>query len=615
MRYIASDTDDKTDAIWPTQIGAWTSGDLEYEITGLSNGTQYDIQVRAVNGAGNSLWSTTRTATPRTVPGKPDVWTSEAGHQQLRIVWSSPSDDGGADITSYDLRHIRADAPDPADDAAWTLLADVSQSASSHTITGLENGVSYHVEVRAKNAAGNGPWSDRASGSPKGRPGEPTISEVTNADASLVIKWNAPESDGGTAVTSYNLRHIRNDATDFGPTHWTKVDGIWTSGDLSYTLTGLTNEVRYRLSLQAVNSEGPSNWSNFDHVRTGTPGVTATAPGAPTVDSAVWNGQNLDVSWSAPADDGDADITRYDLRHILNGADDKADDNWTVTESAWTSGALEASVPGLDTSVRHDVQVRAVNYAGTGEWSDTKTTTGATVPGPVYCCMFAQWDQSVWISWNWPEHDGGSRVTRYEVRYIRTDVEANWTLMNTDGQDNPWAAEITGLTNYVEYKFEIRAVNRAGQGPWEQIYITPRKTLPKPENVILTPGDGKITATWTAPALDDDMTITGYYLQWLTKIDLDNGRRTYRTSESPKVPADGNLEYEITGLRNGTQYAVMVRSYDATYNDSSPWDRNNWRYSYVGTAPSEVSDLKRTLTRSGSVAISWGAPPATAATT
>ena len=66
LRYIRSDAPDKADANWTVVEDVWStgSGALTYELTGLSGGTQYDVQVRAVNGSGDGPWSATATGTP-----------------------------------------------------------------------------------------------------------------------------------------------------------------------------------------------------------------------------------------------------------------------------------------------------------------------------------------------------------------------------------------------------------------------------------------------------------------------------------------------------------------------------------------------------------------------
>ncbi len=65
VRYIRSDATDKADANWTVLDNAWTSGALQYTITGLTNGVEYDVQVRAENSAGPGPWSATETGTPK----------------------------------------------------------------------------------------------------------------------------------------------------------------------------------------------------------------------------------------------------------------------------------------------------------------------------------------------------------------------------------------------------------------------------------------------------------------------------------------------------------------------------------------------------------------------
>ena len=64
VRHIETGADETDDANWTVEDNAWTSGTLEDTITGLTNGTEYDVQVRAVNSHGDGTWSDTKTGTP-----------------------------------------------------------------------------------------------------------------------------------------------------------------------------------------------------------------------------------------------------------------------------------------------------------------------------------------------------------------------------------------------------------------------------------------------------------------------------------------------------------------------------------------------------------------------
>ena len=193
---------------------------MRYDLGGLSNGVKYDVQVRTVNIAGDGPWSSTRTGTPRTVPGAPGIDSVTPGDESLAVSWSVPPDDGGAAITSYDLRYIRSDAADKAD-ANWSEeQGSGSPTSLQHTITGLSNGVEYDLQVRAVNIAGDGAWSTSVGGTP-------AASAVTPSDA-------APVFAEGTSTT----RSVDEDATAGtavgGPVAATDAD----NDTLAYTLGG-----------------------------------------------------------------------------------------------------------------------------------------------------------------------------------------------------------------------------------------------------------------------------------------------------------------------------------------------------------------------------------------
>ena len=104
-------------------------------------------------------------------------------------------------------------------------------------------------------------------------------------------------------------------------------------------------------------------------------------PAAPTVDSVIPGGDSLTISWSTPAVNRGAGVTSYDLRYIPTTADETDSSNWTIVENVWTASLgrnLEHVITGLVGNTQYDVQVRAVNSAGAGAWSETATGAPTT---------------------------------------------------------------------------------------------------------------------------------------------------------------------------------------------------------------------------------------------
>lgn len=190
-----------------TNVGNVTS----YTVTGLNNGENYFFNVRAVNAAGagdhGSVWATPNIPT---VPGPPRELNTHSSSHQVQVSWREPWFSGYRDITGYEVS---------LDNSHWTA----PDHNSSHTFTGLTNGVPYIFYVRAVNAVGSGEASSvqaapRSSGG--GHTGTGTFGGTTyNATVDGGATSSLPISvDTGADSAVVDLESIAEDVFDGGET-------------------------------------------------------------------------------------------------------------------------------------------------------------------------------------------------------------------------------------------------------------------------------------------------------------------------------------------------------------------------------------------------------------
>ncbi|MDN4480370.1 fibronectin type III domain-containing protein [Demequina muriae] len=129
-------------ATWHTA----TEDDGTIVIEGLDNGTEYTVQVRAINEAGASTPSNEYVATPFTAPDAPAITVAEPGSRSVTLAFAAPVVDGGSEITGYEYSLDGG--------ATWTTTPVGPDE--EFTVYGLTNGTDYEATVRAINASGPG---------------------------------------------------------------------------------------------------------------------------------------------------------------------------------------------------------------------------------------------------------------------------------------------------------------------------------------------------------------------------------------------------------------------------------------------------------------------------
>ena len=187
----------------------------------------------------------------------------------------------------------------------------------------------------------------------------------------LTIDWDAPTDIGGSAITSYDLRYIRSDASGkTDPANWTEVTGIGTDDTGTYEIMGLGPGVQYDVQVRAVNDTGPGPWSESLVVRS-----SLEQPFAPSLTGVTPRddgpGGHVGVRPPRTAAPRSPATTSAQSPATLRTGDE--------TFLAWTTGDgdLQGRVASLTNGVEYDVQVRARNAIDVGDWSETLKGTPA----------------------------------------------------------------------------------------------------------------------------------------------------------------------------------------------------------------------------------------------
>lgn len=212
----------------------------------LSSPVAYSVY-RWTFTAGNStlvIISRLTVVAPPSAPGAPTSVSATAGNAQLALTWTAPASNGGSAITGYTVEYT------PSGGSPAT--ANTGSAATSYTLTGLTNGTSYTVRVRAVNAVGNGTYSTAVTGTPVAvtAPGPVASFSVSGGGCgSVSVVWQAPVSDGGSAITGYRV--IGSSAG------WGGHNVLYSAASRSANIGG-PDDQSVRLEIFAINAVGSS---------------------------------------------------------------------------------------------------------------------------------------------------------------------------------------------------------------------------------------------------------------------------------------------------------------------------------------------------------------------
>ena len=346
-------------ATWTTRSTGTTASPLV--ITGLTNGTAYQVKLRAVNALGAGAASDASTAvTPATIPGTPTSPAISSGSQSISVSWVAPSDGGDPPLTYTVETQKNSEA-----------YVNRGTQTSPYTLSGLDNGATYRARITANNTVGSSATPAVTGDTiPSAVPSAPTTTSSVG-DRSYTVNWTAP-ANNGAAIDYYEVQ-----ITDADEQNWsTIVSPNPGPTATSQPFTSLTNGKSYRTRVRAHNSRG------FGAYAESTSRIpTFAAPGLAS------NGTYRDannrgvrkIAWSTNPTD------------IIN-----APTTTTYVYLQWTNDSSGAAVTSAETLI--------AIYTGPDAWYEEGTSfanSGTVVAGEKYRIRAVQYDGTHAVDTGW----------------------------------------------------------------------------------------------------------------------------------------------------------------------------------------------------------------------
>ena len=537
---------------WSVLVADTQSTDNLYSDTTLSGGDTRHYRVSAINSIDTGAASSVANATTLTGPGVASVTVDQATITQteadVTVTVANPQNE-------LQVVYVRYRVADDAWPSLANLVLSTSGTAVTFTLTGLTGNMEYDVGASLDSAFASGVKTASFTTSPT-KPGKTRFVDASTTESgTLFITWQAPDSDGGSAITGYTVQW-KSGAQSFGgdpSREHTTVDSI-----PNYLITGLTNGTEYTARVIAVNAVGDGPPSDE---ATGTP---VGPPDAPPNVQAGSGHEQLTVSWGAPNDGGSA-ITEYTLQWKSGGQNFNSTRQRTIAGTSRTD-----TIPSLANGTEYTVRVRATTALGDSDWS--AEAKGTPREGPHVSTIRVKEPISCAVSFVSLEFVNLEAATEYQAHLrFRAQGSSSWTVLSPQGfwssglPSGAGRGELNGPSPSFtlpdlayETAYDVQAALGSGfvDGLATTTFSTP--DLSEAGLTSLSRGDGTLGLRMTRPTSEGR--VDGYLLQW--KSGDEEYDDTDTSERQADVPGPGDREYTITGLDNGVEYTVRAMAYN-----------------------------------------------------
>ncbi|XP_062284212.1 myomesin 1a (skelemin) [Scomber scombrus] len=460
-----------------------------FPVTGLVEGRSYIFRVTALNKSGVSRpsrvsepvvamdpsdrarlhagpsapWTgvikfTEEDPTVGVVPGEPnDVVVTEATKSYVVLAWKPPIQRGHEGVMYYIEKRISGT------DIWQRVNTGMPVKSPRFALFDLAENKSYSFRVRCCNSAGVGESSVATEEITVGDkldlpsiPGNPVA--IRNTNTTVVVSWGA--SKDVKRLVGYYI-----ECSVVGTEVWMPCNNKPVK-QTRFVCHGLTTGENYVFRVKAVNAAGYSHSSADSDAVVVQAAISITGKPTKVVQLEALKDYMV-LSWSAPADNGGADIRGYfvDYRTVKGGVVGQ----WhEMNHQAVTTNSYKAE--NLKENVFYQFQVRAMNMAGVSEASlasaamECKEWTLTVPDAPVSVHALEVRDSSVVLLWEPPAFDGRTPINGYYVDIKEASAgEGSWKAVHEKAVKTKYL-KVTGLKAGKSYVFHVRAQNLAGVG-------------------------------------------------------------------------------------------------------------------------------------------------------